>query len=137
MARAPQADRAYRRSASESPVAGGLSSFFNLYSSSALSASAFSLATATRATRQCRRSIALRVLVIIWTIACKFFDAAGRFDLDSHLQMALRDGRVGCQRRRCARPHDLPLFDDRVPVGELHERGEMLVDEQNGLALRF
>src|SRR5215467_8329943 len=59
------------------------------------------------------------------------------FLLESHLQIALRDGRVGFQRRRRTRPHHLPLLDDCVPVGELHERGEMLVDEQNGLALRF
>src|SRR5262245_37613891 len=55
----------------------------------------------------------------------------------SHLQIALRDGRVGGERVRRARPYDLPLLDDRVPVGELHERGEMLVDEQDGLALRL
>src|SRR5262249_44358264 len=31
------------------------------------------------------------------------------FTLESHLQIARRDRRVGCQCRRCARPHDLPL----------------------------
>ena len=56
---------------------------------------------------------------------------------DSHLQIALRHRRVGCQCRRRARPHHLSLLDDRVPVGELHQRAEMLVDEENGLALRL
>src|SRR6516164_552041 len=59
------------------------------------------------------------------------------FTLASRLQIALRDRRVGCQCRRRARPYHLPLLDDRVPVGELQQRGEMLVDEENGLALRL
>src|SRR5262245_23862853 len=62
---------------------------------------------------------------------------SGPFPLESHLQIALRNRRVGCQCRRRARPHDLALLDDRVPVGQLQQRGEMFVDEQNGLALRL
>ena len=54
-----------------------------------------------------------------------------------HLQISLRDTRVGGQRFRCAGPDDLSLLDDRVPVGEFYNRIEMLVDDENGLALLF
>jgi hypothetical protein len=49
----------------------------------------------------------------------------------------LRNRCVGRQFRRRARPHHLSLLDNRVPIGELNERAEMLIDDENGLALRL
>jgi hypothetical protein len=43
---------------------------------------------------------------------------------------------VGCGREvgRAAGPHHAAALDNNVPVGDARERGDILVDDKNGLA---
>src|SRR5262245_44506674 len=53
----------------------------------------------------------------------------------SDLQIALPHRRIGGERGRAAGPHRVALLDHHVAVGDAGERLEVLVDEQDRLAL--
>src|SRR3954467_14908591 len=53
----------------------------------------------------------------------------------SNVQIAVFDGRVAAQRGARAGPDDATLLDDHVPVGEARQGVDVLVDDDDRLAL--
>src|SRR5215467_4944319 len=49
----------------------------------------------------------------------------------SHAEVAMLHFAVAAQIRRSAGPHDAAFLDDVVPVGDAHERPEVLVDDED------
>src|SRR5258708_28038713 len=55
----------------------------------------------------------------------------------SHPEIAPPDAVIAAQRRRIPLPDDAALLDDVMAVGEAGQRGEVLVDDQDGEAERL
>ncbi len=65
----------------------------------------------------------------------KITPGGGRAQRLSHLQIAPYQSRIRRKGSRCPRPHHLSLLDDGMAVGELRQRADMLVDDEDRLAL--
>lgn len=57
--------------------------------------------------------------------------------IKSNAQVLLLQGGVGLQFRRGARPDNTPLFKDVMPVCDLKQMAQVLVDDKNRLSKRF